>query len=543
MVSDYIVDLTQYLNKNGFNITNENINRFFKMMADDDIDFTDENDVVTLMKTVFCTNRIQYENFGTYFNDYMVEKSNSEKISNLEKELEESNKAFINSQKVIQEQLKDILKNIGNVEGQIKDDVEEDSFILSEEDKAFLLENILYIKKVKFKDKRFKIFIRNISEEQWKEVEGFSNDFYYGLSKEVSEFYQEALRKNDNKKYTIYHQFYSIVKKLQKVADDFLKTANKKIRNETKELKLEKKRIEDKIKKEEIEHKKNLSNIDKEINSLKKENKTIVKNTSLMNRDVFIKGRNFVIALDAPECVSKDFDKLSRQEFSTIYKYIKKNLLKFKTKVSRKINTKNKNNINMKDTILNACKTGGLPFHIYYEKPKTNKTKIMLVLDISGSCSNASRMMLSFMYLLKSVFPGGCITYAFVDCLYDISAIMNSNSDDINNAINDILNYIPRHGVYSNYYVPIKDLWEKHKKDITSDTIIIFMGDARNNNNESGEEFVKNIARKAKKAYWLNTEPFEEWGNSDSLAYKYAKYFKMFEVLNTAQLINFIDKI
>ena len=55
MVSDYIVDLTQYLNKNGFNITNENINRFFKMMADDDIDFTDENDVVTLMKTVFCT--------------------------------------------------------------------------------------------------------------------------------------------------------------------------------------------------------------------------------------------------------------------------------------------------------------------------------------------------------------------------------------------------------------------------------------------------------------------------------------------------------
>lgn len=542
MVNDYIVDLAQFLNKNGFSITNENINRFFRMMSSGNIDFTNEDDIITLMKVVFCTNRIQYENFHTYFNDYMVNKDNVDKISDLENELKKNDELFIYNQKKIQEQLRNISKNIDNVEECIKENEDEIS-VLSDDDKYFLLDNISNIKKIKFKDKRFKILLKSISEEDWPTVEGFSGDFYYGLSKNVSDIYREAMRKNDSKKYIIYEQFYSILKKLQKFADEAFRVTNKKIMNETKELKLEKKRIEDKIKKEEIEHKKNQLNIDKKIDSLKKQNKKIVKDTSLIHRDVFVNGHNYIVSLDAPDCISKDFVSLNRNEFNIIYKYIKKNLLKFKTKVSRKIHTKNKNNINMKDTVLSACKTGGLPFHICYEKPKNNKTKIMLVLDVSGSCSNASKMMLTFMYLLKNVFPGGCKTYAFVDCLYDISDVINSNNENISNTISEVLNYIPRHGVYSNYFVPIKDLWENHKKEITSDTIVIFMGDARNNKNSSGEEYIKNISRKSKKAYWLNTEPFYDWGNSDSEAYIYAKYFKMFEVLNTAQLINFIDKM
>ena len=67
------------------------------------------------------------------------------------------------------------------------------------------------------------------------------------------------------------------------------------------------------------------------------------------------------------------------------------------------------------------------------------------------------------------------------------------------------------------------------------------MGDARNNKNPTGEEYIKNISRKAKKAYWLNTEEFNKWGKADSLAFEYAKYFKMYEILNAADLVNFIN--
>ena len=52
--------------------------------------------------------------------------------------------------------------------------------------------------------------------------------------------------------------------------------------------------------------------------------------------------------------------------------------------MTRNINTKEKRKIDIKETIQNACKTGGLPINICYEKPKINKTKLVLVLDVSA---------------------------------------------------------------------------------------------------------------------------------------------------------------
>lgn len=169
--------------------------------------------------------------------------------------------------------------------------------------------------------------------------------------------------------------------------------------------------------------------------------------------------------------------------------------------MTRNINTKEKRKIDIKETIQNACKTGGLPINICYEKPKINKTKLVLVLDVSGSCKEASEMMLTFMYSLQSVFPGGCKTFAFVDSLYNISEIMKAS--DINESIKDVLDTIPRKGVYSNYFKPLRSLWVNNKQEITSDSIVIFMGDARNNANDPGLEYVKNIARRAKRLIGL----------------------------------------
>ena len=96
--------------------------------------------------------------------------------------------------------------------------------------------------------------------------------------------------------------------------------------------------------------------------------------------------------------------------------------------MNRNIYSENKNILNLQQTIQNACKTGGLPLNLFYQEKKKNKTNLVLILDVSGSCSSASEMMLSFMYLLKDVFSGGCKTFAFVDDLYDISDIMKSNN-------------------------------------------------------------------------------------------------------------------
>ena len=156
-------------------------------------------------------------------------------------------------------------------------------------------------------------------------------------------------------------------------------------------------------------------------------------------------------------------------------------------------------------------------FHIeIYKQPRRSKADLVLILDVSGSCKDASEMMLTFIGLLKEVFPRGCSAFAFVNSLYDISRVYDT--EDVDNAAKQILTMIPRSGQYSNYERPLRSMWKEYRNRISKDSMIIFIGDARNNKNDAGENYIKNICRKAKCAYWLNTDDRKKWDQGDSIA-------------------------
>lgn len=104
----------------------------------------------------------------------------------------------------------------------------------------------------------------------------------------------------------------------------------------------------------------------------------------------------------------------------------------------------------------------------------------------------------------------------------------------------EVLGLIPRAGQYSNYEVPLRDMWDRHRNRITKDSMVIFIGDARNNKNDPGKEYIRNICRKAKRAYWLNTDANEKWDQGDSIASVYGHYARMYETVNIRQLLGFI---
>ena len=101
------------------------------------------------------------------------------------------------------------------------------------------------------------------------------------------------------------------------------------------------------------------------------------------------------------------------------------------------------------------------------------------------------------MHAMKEVFPGGCKTYAFTNRLYDISKFFETDNPD--ESVKAVLDAIPRAGAYSNYEVPFRTFYEEHMSEVTGDSYVYFIGDARNNKNASGEDYVKAIARKAKR--------------------------------------------
>ena len=144
------------------------------------------------------------------------------------------------------------------------------------------------------------------------------------------------------------------------------------------------------------------------------------------------------------------------------------------------------------------------------------------------------------MHAMKEAFPGGCKTYAFTNRLYDISKFFDT--DNPNETVKSVLDAIPRSGAYSNYEVPFRTFYNEHMSEVTGDSYIYFIGDARNNKNASGEDYVKAIARKAKKAFWLNTEEVDKWNHGDSIMGVYAKYMtRVAQTVTPAELLGFLE--
>lgn len=101
---------------------------------------------------------------------------------------------------------------------------------------------------------------------------------------------------------------------------------------------------------------------------------------------------------------------------------------------------------------------------------------------------------------------------------------------------------IPRSGAYSNYELPFRTFYNSNMSKVTGDSYVYIIGDARNNKNRSGEEYVKAIARKAKKAFWLNTEEMSDWNTGDSIIGTYAKYMtKVAQTTTAAELLGFLE--
>ena len=269
------------------------------------------------------------------------------------------------------------------------------------------------------------------------------------------------------------------------------------------------------------------------------------KQASVAHRNVFdhTTAKNGVSADDSGgKALYKPFAGLTPQEKDIIRDYITDNARKFRTKITRNIRTGQHRKIDMATTCKKACGTDGIPLRLEYVKPHRQKAKLTLLLDISGSCRQASEMMISFMHEMRGVFPGGCDTYVFVDSLYDVSE-MFAESEDAADSVKAVLKAVPTKGVYSDYYRPLKSFRENYMHRLTKDSIVIFIGDARNNGNSPGAEYIKEISGRARSVYWMNTEQRAEWDTGDSVMGLYAPYMDaVAPVLTATNLLDFLTE-
>ena len=272
-----------------------------------------------------------------------------------------------------------------------------------------------------------------------------------------------------------------------------------------------------------------------------KQRQSILKNQSVNHRDVFKGGHNAVRTKnDTDKLLNEDVTQLSRVNIEKVLTYIRTNAKTFRQKLRKLYITQQKKQIDVKKTIEKSVQCDGEITRLYYKKPIKSKANVVMLADISGSCRAMTSLALTYMGLMREVFPGGWHLFVFVNHLVPVDRYFSN--ENVTAAVESINKNVPSRGIYSNYGVPLKELRYDNTGIINKDTTIVMLGDCRNNRNYSSVEDVEWLSKRASNFFVLNPEPRDEWGQGDSIADLYAKSGAVVSQVSSAKdLLNFLQ--
>lgn len=268
---------------------------------------------------------------------------------------------------------------------------------------------------------------------------------------------------------------------------------------------------------------------------------SIEKEQSLRHREVFSEGHNAVRSKKQTDALlNEDVSKLSNADIEKVLTFIRTNAETFRQKLRKLYITQQKKQIDVKKTIEKSVQCDGEITRLYYKKPIKSKANVVMLADISGSCRAMTSLALTYMGLMREVFPGGCHLFVFVNHLVPVDRYFSN--ENVTAAVESINKNVPSRGIYSNYGVPLKELRYDNTGIINKDTTIVMLGDCRNNRNYSGVEDVEWLSKRASNFFVLNPEPRDEWGQGDSIADLYAKSGAVVSQVSSAKdLLNFLQ--
>ncbi|WP_133968928.1 VWA domain-containing protein [Eubacterium limosum] len=233
------------------------------------------------------------------------------------------------------------------------------------------------------------------------------------------------------------------------------------------------------------------------------------------------------------------FKTLNKKEQGELRNHIIKASNQLRDILRLNLQGKQRKRLDMKRTIRASIKTMGIPAKLVHHLEKPRKVRIVSILDISGSCSHVTQMMLFFLHELQNVFLGGAETFVFVNSLIPVTDIIRTSRPE--ELEKKVMEKVPTKGVYSDYGKPIQELWQQYPHVLNAETIVLWLGDARNNSRADHCEEMQKIASVTHKMYWLNPDQPHLWGEGDSVINRYAPYMEgVYHVENLLDIVNFL---
>ena len=221
-----------------------------------------------------------------------------------------------------------------------------------------------------------------------------------------------------------------------------------------------------------------------------------------------------------------------------VHELIRKMAKKLASRHSQKRRRLKRGQLNMAKTLRKGIPNDGVMFNTFWRQVKKEKPQILAVCDVSGSVAAYSKFLLLFLYSLQDILPK-VRSFAFSSHLGEVSTYFDDYS--VEKAI-ELVNW--KYGGATDYGNSLMDFSKLALDDINSNTTVIILGDARNNNGDPKLEILQSIFQRARQVIWLNPESRRAWGSGDSemLRYQSACHFSA-ECNNLKQLERIVDQL
>jgi uncharacterized protein with von Willebrand factor type A (vWA) domain len=203
-----------------------------------------------------------------------------------------------------------------------------------------------------------------------------------------------------------------------------------------------------------------------------------------------------------------------------------------------------KRRLSIRGTLHLAMGTGGVPFRLATEPARPPKPEIVVLCDMSGSVSAFSRFTLDLLIALDSRL-NRLRVFSFVDGLADITPLVKEaraagrllgSREAARGAI--------RLSGSSDYGFVLREFAGHYASQLTRRSVVLVVGDARNNYLDPAQAAFADIAERAGKVYWLNPEPRRYWDQGDSVISQYAPWCASVKECRTLrQIADFVQSL
>jgi uncharacterized protein with von Willebrand factor type A (vWA) domain len=163
-----------------------------------------------------------------------------------------------------------------------------------------------------------------------------------------------------------------------------------------------------------------------------------------------------------------------------------------------------------------------VPFALSYRRRPLGKLRIVVLCDVSGSVWHVSTFLLKLVHTLQAEFTQ-VRSLLFVNSIVEITSLFRHMRfpEDL-----DALRHYPNLHLfgYSDFGRAFYQFYRDLLGDLTRDTVLVILGDARNNAFDPQEWTLEEIQQRCRRLIWLNPEPRQEWNQDDSVMEVYAPF-------------------